>query len=84
MKGQRMGFWGRKSTGEKNIYHNRAARKLLGRLILSSCLNQAVKQPGSTAIRHAINFSAIGCSQKDYFNLYTEHPRWCSIQNVYR
>lgn len=78
------GVWGRKSTGEKKIYHNRAARKILGSLILSSCLNQAANQPGSTAIKHAISFSATGCSRKDYFNLYMEHPRSCNIQNVYR
>jgi hypothetical protein len=60
------GVWGRKSTKK---YHSRAATKLLGGLILSACLNQADNQPGSTAIRHAISFSATGCSRKDYVNL---------------
>lgn len=75
---------GKKKHRGKKIYHNRAARKILGSLILSSCLNQAANQPGSTAIKHAISFSATGCSRKDYFNLYMEHPRSCNIQNVYR
>jgi hypothetical protein len=66
MKGQRMGSGEEK---ERKKYHSRAARKLLGGLILSACLNQADNQPGSTAIRHAISFSAIGCSRKNYFNL---------------
>jgi hypothetical protein len=77
--------WGRKST-KKNIYiyHNREARKILGSLILSSCLNQAANQRESTAIRQAISFSTIGCSWKDYFNLIRTIPRWCNVHNAYQ
>jgi len=78
MKRQRMGSGEEKARKKK--YHNRAARKVLGSLILSSCLNQAANQPGSTAIRHAISSSAIGRSRRDYFNLYMEHPRWCKFK----
>ena len=77
------GVWGRKSTGEKKI-SQQSSKKTTQQSDPLSCLNQAANQPGSTAIRHTTSFSAIGCSRKDYFNLYMEHPRWCNIQNIYR